>query len=109
MAAYAYLFRSTTGEQESELQIRSLIKTKTPKVATHKYESRSDGHFRRLFAVIREYLDALDRGVFNYRPVLELRQLRFPRHALSTVERLEEASVVRRGLQNYRRVRRCRA
>jgi len=24
--------------------------------------------FRRLFAVIREYLDALDSGKFNYRP-----------------------------------------
>ena len=68
LAAYAYLFRSVTGERESELQIRSLIKTKTPKIATHKYESRCDAHFRRLFAVIREYLDALGRGVFNYRP-----------------------------------------
>jgi CRISPR/Cas system-associated exonuclease Cas4 (RecB family) len=68
LAAYAYLFRSVTGERESELQIRSLIKTKTPKVATHQYQARTDEHFRRLFALIREYLDALERGVFNYRP-----------------------------------------
>lgn len=68
LAAYAYLFRSVTGERESELQIRSLVKTKTPKIAVHTYPSRGEVHFRRLFAVIREYLDALDRGVFNYRP-----------------------------------------
>ena len=44
------------------------MKTKTPKIAIHKYPSRSDVHLRRLFAVIREYVEALERGVFNYRP-----------------------------------------
>jgi len=68
LGAYAYLFRATTGQRESELQIRSLIKTKVPKVETHRYPARTDAHFRRLFALIREYLDALDCGVFNYRP-----------------------------------------
>jgi len=32
------------------------------------YPARSDTHFRRLFGVIREYLDALDSGRFNFRP-----------------------------------------
>ena len=32
------------------------------------YPARSEAHFRRLFAVIREYLDALDAGRFNFRP-----------------------------------------
>jgi hypothetical protein len=32
------------------------------------YPARADVHFRRLFSVIREYLDALDAGRFNYRP-----------------------------------------
>ena len=53
---------------ESGLEIRSLIKTKVPKCEFHSYPARTDAHFRRLFAVVREYLDALDSGRFNYRP-----------------------------------------
>ena len=55
-------------QTEAGLQIRSLVKTKTPKIEIHGYPARTDAHFRRLFAVIREYLDALDSGRFNYRP-----------------------------------------
>ncbi len=68
LTSYAYLFRKLTGEQEAGLEIRSLIKTKQPKVEFHRYGRRSEAQFRRLFAVIREYLDALDSGRFNYRP-----------------------------------------
>jgi CRISPR/Cas system-associated exonuclease Cas4 (RecB family) len=68
LTSYAYLLRHHNRLSESGLEIRSLIKTKVPKVEFHSYPPRSDAHFRRLFAVIREYLDALDRGRFNYRP-----------------------------------------
>jgi hypothetical protein len=68
LSAYAWLYRQVTGSHESELQIRSLIKTKQPKIETHRYPARTDAHFRRLFAVLREYLDALHAGRFNYRP-----------------------------------------
>jgi putative RecB family exonuclease len=68
LTSYGYLFRRTTGLEEIGLEIHSLIKTKKPKVEGHRYPARTDAHFRRLFAVIREYLDALDRGRFNYRP-----------------------------------------
>ncbi len=68
LSAYSWLHRQITGQQEGGLEIRSLIKTKTPKVEFHPYAARSDAHFRRLFSVIREYLDALDTGRFNYRP-----------------------------------------
>ena len=50
------------------MQIRSLIKTKVPKVEIHTYAARTDVHFRRLFTVVHEYLDAIDAGRFNYRP-----------------------------------------
>ena len=33
-----------------------------------RFPMRSDEHFGRFFGLIREYLDALDKGVFNYRP-----------------------------------------
>jgi putative RecB family exonuclease len=68
LSAYSYLFRALTDQVEAGLEIRSLVKTKVPKVEFHSYPARTDAHFRRLFAVVREYLDALDAGRFNYRP-----------------------------------------
>jgi len=68
LTAYAYLVRAFYGYDESELQVRQLVKTKTPKIVTHRFPPRSDEHFVRFFEIVREYLDALDRGVFNYRP-----------------------------------------
>lgn len=68
LSCYAYLFRGITGLEESGLEIRSLVKTKIPRVAFHRYAPREDRHFRRLFAVIRAYLDDLDRRRFTYRP-----------------------------------------
>jgi hypothetical protein len=68
LSSYSYLFRQLSEQTEAGLEIRSLIKTKVPKVEFHGYAARTDVHFRRLFAVIREYLDALDSGRFNYRP-----------------------------------------
>jgi putative RecB family exonuclease len=68
LSSYAYLFRHVQRWQEAGLEIRSLIKTKVPKIEFHSYAARTEAHFRRLFAVIREYLDVLDSGRFNYRP-----------------------------------------
>jgi putative RecB family exonuclease len=68
LSSYAYLFRQTTGRDEGGLEIRSLIKTKTPKVESHQYAARTEVHFRRLFSVIRAYLDDLDAGRFSFRP-----------------------------------------
>jgi ATP-dependent exoDNAse (exonuclease V) beta subunit len=68
LSCYAYLFRHVFGETEHEIQIRSLIKTKTPKIEIHRYPARDDTHFRRLFAVIRAYLDDLHSERFVYRP-----------------------------------------
>jgi CRISPR/Cas system-associated exonuclease Cas4 (RecB family) len=68
LTSYSYLIRETAGQQESGLEIRSLVKTKTPKIERQRYQRRQERHFRRLFAVLREYLDALDRGRYSYRP-----------------------------------------
>ena len=68
LSCYAWLHRQITGQQEAGLEIRSLIKTKVPKVEYHSYPARSERQFRRLFAVLREYVAALDSGRFNYRP-----------------------------------------
>jgi putative RecB family exonuclease len=68
LSSYAYLFRQVEQRQEAGLEIRSLVKTKTPKIEFHRYPARTDAHFRRLFSVIREYLNSLECGRFNYRP-----------------------------------------
>jgi len=68
LSSYAWLYRQVTGRQEGGLEIRSLIKTKVPKVEFHHYPARTDAHFRRLFSVLREYVDSLDAGRFNFRP-----------------------------------------
>jgi putative RecB family exonuclease len=68
LTSYSYLWRTATGQEEIQLQIRSLVKTKNPTLTIHCFGPQQDRHFRRLFAVIREYLDALDCGCFNYRP-----------------------------------------
>jgi len=68
LSSYAYLFRAATGDEEGGLEIRSLIKTKTPKIEFHRYQARSDAHFRRLFSVIHAYLDDLDGGRYVFRP-----------------------------------------
>jgi len=68
LSAYAYGFAATAGRDATGLEIRSLIKTKNPKIAIHQYPARGETHFARLFALIREYIDALNRGIYNYRP-----------------------------------------
>ncbi len=67
LTSYAYLLRHHNQWAESGLEIRSLIKTKVPKVEFHPYPPRTDAHFRRFFAVVREYIDAIH-GRLNYRP-----------------------------------------
>jgi hypothetical protein len=68
LSSYAYLVRQTGQRREAGLEIRSLIKTKCPRVEFHRYAPRREAHFRRLFTVIRAYLDDLDAGRFLYRP-----------------------------------------
>jgi RecB family exonuclease len=66
--AYAYLFREATGLKEERVEIRQLVKHKVPKIQTHRFAKRSDEHMTRFFGLVREYLDGLDRGIFNCRP-----------------------------------------
>ena len=68
LTAYSILFRHLSGQRESGLQIRSLIKTKTPKIAFHTYAPRTDVHYRRFFRLVRAYVDDLDKSRFVYRP-----------------------------------------
>lgn len=68
LSCYSYLFRRASPVPEAGLEIRNLVKTKSPKIEFHRYPARGEQHFRRLFAVIREYLDALHSGRFSFRP-----------------------------------------
>lgn len=68
LSSYAYLYRQVSGQSETALEIRSLIKTKQPKIEVHDYARRTEAHLRRLFLLVHEYLDSLDTGRFNHRP-----------------------------------------
>ena len=68
LTAYSYLLRSIIEQDELRCEIRQLVKTKTPKVNVYRFPTRTDEHYERFFSLIREYFDALDRGVYNYRP-----------------------------------------
>jgi hypothetical protein len=71
LSCYSYLCRHAMGQTEHALEIRSLIKTKTPKVEVHCYGPRDETHFERLFSVIRAYLDAVRVKKFHIRPGAE--------------------------------------
>jgi putative RecB family exonuclease len=68
LGCYGYLFRRATGTSESALEIRRLVKTKTPQISFHRWPARTERHFGRLFAVIRAYLDDLHTERFVFRP-----------------------------------------
>jgi hypothetical protein len=68
LTGYAYLYRSIAEEDELRSEIRQLVKTKVPKINVYRFPAREDDHFTRFFDLVREYLDALDKKVFNYRP-----------------------------------------
>ena len=68
LGCYSYLFRNVSGQQETALEIRSLVKTKTPQIVLHRFAARHAMHLQRLLAVVRAYLEDLDRGRFLYRP-----------------------------------------
>lgn len=68
LSSYAYLMRRVTEQNEAGLEIRSLVKTKTPKVECHRYSARTEAHFWRLFRILRAYLEDLDGGDFVHRP-----------------------------------------
>ena len=110
LTSYSYLFRHVQQRQETGLEIRSLVKTKTPKIEFHRYPARTEAHFARLFAIVREYLDALDSERFNFRPgfgcamcdfhnvgvgpVIAFHQLNSNREALLTARHKINASVI---------------
>ncbi len=68
LTCYSFAYRTTTGRREAGLEIRRLVKTKVPKIETHVSPARSAEHFRRLFGLVRCYLDDLQSNRFVYRP-----------------------------------------
>jgi putative RecB family exonuclease len=71
LSCYSYLLRQAVGTKEQAIEIRSLIKTKTPRVESHSFSPRQEVHFDRLFSVVRAYLKALEEQAFHIRPGLE--------------------------------------
>jgi putative RecB family exonuclease len=68
LSCYAYLYRHCSSQREDAVEIRTLVKTKLPRVESYRYPARSVAHFGRLLSAIRAYLDDLDKGKFTFRP-----------------------------------------
>ena len=68
LTAYSYLLRQATGDSEQGLEIRQLVKGRQPRLERYCHPPRTDDQLRRLFAVLRGYLSALDRREFFFRP-----------------------------------------
>lgn len=77
LGSYAYLLRQTSGQVESAAEIRVLVKTKTPQIIRHRFGTRSEQQIQRWFAIVRAYLDDLDRGEFLHRPGWTCRSCEF--------------------------------
>lgn len=77
LGCYAYLFRQLSGQTESASEIRLLVKTKTPRIIRHRFRTRSEQQIHRWFAIVRAYLDDLDRGEFLHRPGWSCRSCEF--------------------------------
>jgi len=67
LTLYSLLMQGN-GYDQVETEIRQLVKTKTPKICAYRFGQRTEGHIRQFFDLCREYLVALDHGVFNPRP-----------------------------------------
>ena len=67
LTLYSLLLQGN-GYQKIETEIRQLVKTKTPKICTHRFGERNGSQIRQFFGLCREYLDSLDQEKFTYRP-----------------------------------------
>lgn len=68
LSCYSYLLRQSAGLTEGALEIRNLVKTRQPEIEFQRYTAREPRHYRRLFHLIRAYLDDLRSERFLYRP-----------------------------------------
>ena len=88
LTSYAWLHRQITGQQEGGLEIRSLIKTKTPKVEFHPYPARTEAHFRRLVRRDPRISRRPRRRPVQLPAGVRVRYVRLPQHALFPLGRL---------------------
>jgi putative RecB family exonuclease len=61
---YSVLYRESTGKRESARELHHLIKTKTPKIVVTVAEPMLEYQRNRLFRLMEDYVEGLDRGNF---------------------------------------------
>lgn len=71
LSCYSFLYRQLHNELEAGIEIRTLVKQKTPKLVVQRFGPRTEAHFRRLFAVVKSYQQALATGNYHISPGLE--------------------------------------
>jgi hypothetical protein len=61
---YSVLYRESTGKRETARELHHLIKTKTPKLIITETSPMTENQRHRLFRLMEDYVDGLDRGDF---------------------------------------------
>jgi len=68
---YSVLYREAAGKRESGRELHHLVKTKTPKVIITPAEPMTDGQQSRLFRLMENYVDGLERQDFVPAPGMQ--------------------------------------
>ena len=70
LTAYSLLYRKTTGKKERGLEIKSLVRTKTPKLLITSLPPRTEFHVNRLLRLVRAFADSTKSGLYPACPGL---------------------------------------
>ena len=74
---YAVLYREATGGRESGIELHHLVKTKVPKLVVTELEAVGDDQITRLFRVMEDYVNGLERESFVPSPGLQCSSCEF--------------------------------
>ena len=75
--AYAVLYREATGKQEGGVELHHLIKTKVPKLVVTELGAAGEDRITRLFRVMEDYVQGLEREAFIPAPGLQCSSCEF--------------------------------
>ena len=74
---YGLLYREATGNRESGIELHHMVKTKTPKLVVTELGAASEQQATRLFHVMEDYVQGLERGAFIPSPGLQCASCEF--------------------------------
>ena len=80
LTAYSMLYRSTSGKKERGLEIKSLIRTKVPKLLITSLPPRDNFHVKRLISLVKAFVVGTKSGLYPACPGLNCMMCDFKSH-----------------------------